>query len=282
MVVFPNAKINLGLYITARRPDGYHDLETVFYPVPLCDILECMEAPELLFESSGLPIPGDPEHNLVLKAWHVLRRDFPHLPPVHIHLHKIIPMGAGLGGGSSDAAFMLKLLNQLFTLGLANEQLLAYALELGSDCPFFIQNQPAFASGRGEILQPLSFSVPMGTIVLVYPAVHRSTAQAFQQVTATAAPSHWLSFLQQPPANWKIHIENVFEEGFFSSFPALKSIKDRLYLEGADFVSLSGSGSSLFAIFQSKNPESEYDWKSLFPGMTVFELKHPVDSNRFG
>ncbi|HNF72880.1 MAG TPA: 4-(cytidine 5'-diphospho)-2-C-methyl-D-erythritol kinase, partial [Chitinophagaceae bacterium] len=185
MVVFPNAKINLGLYITARRPDGYHDLETVFYPVPLCDILECMEAPELLFESSGLPIPGDPEHNLVLKAWHVLRRDFPHLPPVHIHLHKIIPMGAGLGGGSSDAAFMLKLLNQLFTLGLANEQLLAYALELGSDCPFFIQNQPAFASGRGEILQPLSFSVPMGTIVLVYPAVHRSTAQAFQQVTAT-------------------------------------------------------------------------------------------------
>src|SRR6201996_9258645 len=173
MMVFPNCKINLGLKIIRRRPDGYHDLETVFYPLPLKDVLECIRVPSgPQFTAYGLPIPGDPETNLCLKAWYLLKKPHPHLPPVHIHLLKQIPIGAGLGGGSSDGAHTLKLLNHQFNLDLTQEQLIEYAAQLGSDCPFFIGNTPALGTGRGEHLQPLKLDLSAYSFALVDPGIH--------------------------------------------------------------------------------------------------------------
>src|SRR5579872_2951402 len=169
MVSFPNCKINLGLKILRRREDGFHDLETIFYPLPLCDILETVPSAGLQFTATGLPIPGDPGSNLAVRAWHLLRRDFPDLPFVHIYLHKQIPIGGGLGGGSADAAFLLLSLNRQFQLGLDASRLANYAAELGSDCPFFLLNRPCLGEGRGERLQPLSVDLSGFSFLLVHP-----------------------------------------------------------------------------------------------------------------
>jgi len=176
MVFFPNCKINLGLRILRRREDGYHDLETVFYPLPLKDALEITRSDELLFTASGIPIPGEPAGNLCLKAWHLLKKDFPDLPPVHIHLLKQIPIGAGLGGGSADGAEMLRLLNKRYQLDLDTGKLLDYAVRLGSDCPFFILNKPCLGGGRGEQLEPIGLDLSDFSFVIVAPGIHISTA----------------------------------------------------------------------------------------------------------
>jgi len=186
MVVFPNCKINLGLRIIRKRNDGYHDLETVFYPIPLTDALEVIRVSgadtDIAFQSSGLPISGDSTNNLCVKAYQLLKKDFPQLGSVQMHLHKVIPMGAGLGGGSSDGAFALQLINDLFHLQLSKEQLIGYALQLGSDCPFFILNQPCFASGRGEKMEPVALDLSGYHFAIVNPGIHVNTGWAFSQL----------------------------------------------------------------------------------------------------
>jgi 4-diphosphocytidyl-2-C-methyl-D-erythritol kinase len=265
MVFFPNCKINLGLRILRRREDGYHDLETVFYPLPLRDALEIIRSEELLFTATGIPIPGDAAHNLCLKAWHLLHRDFPDLPPVHIHLHKNIPIGAGLGGGSADGAQMLELLNKRFQIGIDTNKLLDYAAQLGSDCPFFLLNKPCLGTGRGEKLEPIELDLSGYSFVIVAPGVHISTAQAFALCTpeendmpgaVRAGDTDRQSIkdiLTQPIGAWARKLQNDFEEPVLRQYPSLRSIKDRLYAAGALYASLTGSGSSFFGIFQKNS-----------------------------
>ena len=272
MIVFPNCKINLGLKILRRRPDGYHDLETIFYPLPLKDTLECIretaeakspgestretaEANAPQFTSYNLPIPGDPANNLCLKAWSLLKKDFPDLPPVHIHLLKNIPIGAGLGGGSSDGAWTLKCLNKQFQLGLTQDQLLEYAAQLGSDCAFFIINTPCIGGGRGEQLQPIELNLDNYTFTLVDPGVHISTAKAFSLCTPAENRTPLTAIIARPIETWREALQNDFEQPIFQIHPELTQIKATLYKHGALYASLTGSGSSFYAIFEkSKAP----------------------------
>lgn len=249
MLFFPNCKINLGLRILRRRPDGYHDLETIFYPLPLRDTLEILHDTTPRFTSYGLPIPGDPDHNLCLKAWRLLKKDLPDLPPVHIHLLKNIPIGAGLGGGSADAAWTLLALNKQFHLGLSQEQLLHYAAQLGSDCPFFIRNTPCLGGGRGEKLTPVDLDLSAYTIALVDPGIHISTAKAFSLCTPRENPTPLTSIISQPINQWREHLINDFEQPVFQLHPELATVKPVLYSHGALYASLTGSGSSFFGIF---------------------------------
>lgn len=265
MIVFPNCKINLGLHITRKRPDGYHDLETVFYPLPLRDALEITtqpptsnEHPELIL--TGLPVNGSPADNLCVKAWQLLKTDFPQLLPVQLHLHKAIPMGAGLGGGSADAAFTLQLLDRKFKLGLTREQLLDYALRLGSDCPFFILNQPCLATGRGEQLQAIELDLSAWSFLLVYPEVHINTGWAFGQITPAPLPIPLIDIIRQPVPTWKDSLVNDFEAPVCRQHSALAHIKEKLYTAGAAYASMTGSGSSFYGIFpRGKAP------RDLFP-----------------
>lgn len=250
MVLFPNCKINLGLKILRKREDGYHDLETVFYPLAIKDVLEINRDTQLNFTPYGLPIPGDPAGNLTIKAWQLLRKDFPDLPFVHIHLYKHIPIGAGLGGGSSNGAFTLLLLNQLFNLGLDTSQLLSYAAQLGSDCPFFILNTPSFGGGRGEKLAPEQVDLSGHSIVLLDPKIHVSTAQAFSLCTPAAEGPSIREIIQQPINTWKTQLINDFEAPVFQLHPHLRDLKELLYAHGAVYAALTGSGSGLFGIFE--------------------------------
>lgn len=249
MIAFPPCKINLGLHILAKRPDGYHDLETCFYPVPWTDILEIIPSDTLRFESSGNNIPGNPDDNLCLKAYRILAKDFK-LSPVSIHLHKVIPSGAGLGGGSSDGAYTLRLLNEIFSLGLSLEKLMAYAATLGSDCAFFIQDHPMIGSGRGEILHEASVSLTGKFLILVKPEVHVSTAEAYAGVVPQQ-PAEPLEniFERHALPSWKKVLKNDFEGSVFSKHRLLHDLKEMLYDNGAVYASMSGSGSSLFGIF---------------------------------
>lgn len=249
MLSFPNCKINLGLRILRRRTDGYHDLETIFYPLPFKDALECIPDGELRFTSYGIPIPGDPDTNLCLKAWRLLKNDFPGLPAVHIHLLKNIPIGAGLGGGSADGAWTLKTLNTQFQLGLSQDQLLRYAAQLGSDCPFFILNTPCLGAGRGEKLTPISLDLNNYTFALVDPGIHSSTAQAFSLATPAENPIPLAAIVTQPITHWRDQLINDFEQPIFQLHPELTQIKSTLYAHGALYASLTGSGSSFFGIF---------------------------------
>ncbi|HEY4290541.1 MAG TPA: 4-(cytidine 5'-diphospho)-2-C-methyl-D-erythritol kinase [Puia sp.] len=250
MVIFPNCKINLGLKILRKRHDGYHDLETVFYPLALKDVLEIQRDTALNFTAYGLPIPGDPNGNLCLSAWQLLKKDFPELPFVDIHLYKHIPIGAGLGGGSSDGASTLLLLNDQFRLGLDTTRLLSYAAALGSDCPFFILNTPSLGGGRGEKLEPATIDLSGYCFVLIDPKLHVSTAQAFSLCTPSDAGPSIREIVQQPIANWKDQLINDFEAPVFRLHPGLRDIKELLYTHGAVYAALSGSGSSLFGIFE--------------------------------
>lgn len=248
MLLFPNAKINIGLQLLAKRTDGYHELETIFYPINWSDVLELLPADELSFTSSGLSIPGD--GNLCLDAYHLLKSDFD-IPAVHIHLHKVIPIGAGLGGGSSDAAFTLKGLNELFSLGLTTERLKSYALKLGADCPFFIENKPMLAKGIGELLSPIDLDLSGYYILVQNPGVHVSTAAAYARVTPAIPEYPLRSLIKEPLESWKV--KNDFEDSVFQQFPVIKEMKDSLYDAGAVYAAMSGSGSSVFGLFKEKN-----------------------------
>jgi 4-diphosphocytidyl-2-C-methyl-D-erythritol kinase len=254
MICFPSCKINLGLRITQKRADGFHALETVFYPITLTDVLEIIIEPEtsaapISFTSSGLTINGEPSNNLCYKAYFLLKKDYPSIPNIQMHLHKKIPMGAGLGGGSSDGAFTLVTLNQLFNLQLSEQAILDYALQLGSDCPFFIINTPAFATGRGEILTPTSLDLKGYSIVIVNPGIAISTKLAFSLITPKAPDNNLLAVIQQPITTWKDELINDFEEPIFNSFPELANIKETLYQKGAVYASLTGTGSTVYGIF---------------------------------
>lgn len=249
MIVFPNCKINLGLHIIRKRADGFHDLETVFYPLQLTDALEVLSPGTLQFTASGIPIPGAAGENLCLKAWHLLKKDFPSIAEVDIHLHKHIPIGAGLGGGSADAAFMLMHLNQRFQLELTTEKLVEYAAMLGSDCPFFVVNKPCYATGRGEVMEPIQLDLKNYTINLVYPNIHVNTGWAFKQLTPKEPEVSLKEVIKQPPEEWKALMKNDFETPIFEAHPELATIKEKMYNQGALYATMSGSGSAMVGIF---------------------------------
>ncbi len=256
MVLFPNCKINLGLYITSKRPDGYHNLETIFYPVAVTDAVEVIENGEkdssaVDFASTGLTITGSTTSNLCVKAYHILKKDYPNLPAVKMHLHKTIPMGAGLGGGSSNGAFTLQLLNQKFNLGISEKKLLEYALQLGSDCPFFIINKPCVGRGRGEKLNPVTLNLSGYTLFIVNPGIHVSTKEAFANIHPKQPQTDIETTISKPVKYWKGKLLNDFEEGVFALHPELAAIKASLYHAGAVYAAMSGSGSSLFGLFQT-------------------------------
>jgi 4-diphosphocytidyl-2-C-methyl-D-erythritol kinase len=254
MICFPSCKINLGLRITQKRADGFHALETVFYPITLWDALEIIIEPEtsaapITFTSSGLAINGDPSDNLCFKAYGLLKKDYPTIPNIKMHLHKTIPMGAGLGGGSSDGAFTLVALNQLFNLEIPEQALLDYALQLGSDCPFFIINTPAFATGRGEILKPINLNLDGYSIVIVNPGIAISTKLAFSLITPKVPDTNMEAIICEPVTSWKEKLINDFEQPIFNSFPELANIKETLYQKGAVYASMTGTGSTVYGIF---------------------------------
>ena len=247
MILFPNAKINVGLHIKSKRADDYHELETIYYPISYCDILEILPSDELVFTSSGIDIPGD--GNLCLDAYNLLKQDF-NIPAVHIHLHKIIPVGAGLGGGSSDAAFTLKGLNRLFDLQLSSEQLKIYAVQIGADCPFFIESKIMLATGIGEVLEPIDLDLSAYHIAIVKPNIHVSTAEAYSGVTPKEPLYSLRDLIKFPVKQWQI--QNDFEQSVFMKYPAIEDLKNSLYKQGAVYAAMSGSGSSVFGLFESR------------------------------
>ena len=263
MLTFPNAKINLGLNITEKRPDGYHNLETVFYPVALEDALEIRTNPEaqqkFTLHQHGMEIAGNPENNLVVKAYLLLDKEF-HLPPVEIHLYKHIPSGAGLGGGSSDAAFMLKLLNEHYNLQLSDKQLEDYAATLGADCAFFIKNTPTYAEGIGNIFSPIELSLKGYRIMIVKPDVFVSTREAFANIRPHRPEYPVREVIRRPVAEWKDTLINDFEASVFPQYPVIGEIKEELYHQGAIYASMSGSGSSVFGLFAADTTLPEIDW----------------------
>lgn len=272
MVVFPNAKINIGLNIVEKRPDNYHNLESIFYPIPLKDILEVVEAVDGIthMEIDGLKIDGPTDSNLVMKAYNLLKNNY-NLPPVKIYLNKIIPFGAGLGGGSSDAAFMLKVLNEMFALNLSVDELKTFAAKLGADCPFFIENKPAYVTGIGDIIEKIPFSLQGLYFVLVKPNVFVSTKNAYSMITPIASQTSLLDMVNCPIQQWNGNIKNDFEKSVFHLFPEVENIKTILYNKGALYASMSGSGSSVFGLF--KQP---LDLSKEFDGMFLFQdtLEH--------
>ncbi|MEO7305980.1 MAG: 4-(cytidine 5'-diphospho)-2-C-methyl-D-erythritol kinase [Ferruginibacter sp.] len=267
MLVFPNCKINLGLQIRGKRDDGFHNIETVFYPVAFKDALELIPNTNTEFTGTGLAVDGKSEDNLCVKAYHLLKKDHPQLPAVKIHLHKAIPMGAGLGGGSADAAFMLNLLNERFHLNLSTSQLINYALQLGSDAPFFIINKPCFATGRGEMLEEVAVDLSKYRIVLINPGIHISTGWAFAQRSDGSKPSDRSTLkdiIHQPIETWKADLKNDFEKPVFTAHPEIQMIKESLYQQGAIYASLSGSGSTVYGIFNNKTDTSSFKDKNYF------------------
>ena len=256
MIIFSNCKINLGLRVLRKRADGYHDLETVFYPVPFNDIIEVIRTeqsqPPAVFSSSGITLDVAPEQNLCMKAYTLLRQ-WHELPPLQLHLHKNVPSGAGLGGGSADATFTLKLLNSKFNLGLTTERLLDLALQLGSDCPFFIINKPCLATGRGELFEPVDLSrLKNYKLVVVTPGIHVSTAWAFGNLRINNDGPSVKEIIAQPVETWKQALVNDFEEVVFAEHPSIRSIRDKLYEQGAVYAAMSGSGSAVYGLFDKE------------------------------
>lgn len=250
MVSFPPCKINLGLNVISKRSDGYHNLETCFYPVPLTDALEVLPAKETTLQISGNPVPGSESDNLCLKAYRLLQKDFD-LSPVSLYLHKVIPSGAGLGGGSSNGAHTLRLLNQVFDLRLDSEKLKHYALQLGSDCPFFIEDKPMLGSGRGEVLTDVSINLSGKFFVLVKPNVHVSTAEAYGGVTPAPRSVGIKNIVETKPVQaWRGHLINDFEKSVFAKHPVISDVRQTLYQHGALYASMSGSGSAVYGIFE--------------------------------
>jgi 4-diphosphocytidyl-2-C-methyl-D-erythritol kinase len=253
MVVFPNAKINIGLQVVAKRPDGYHDLASVFYPIPLKDALELTLStnPGITLITENIPGLGNPEDNLISRAYNLLAKSYS-LPNLNCHLIKSIPMGAGLGGGSSDATFALCAINKLANLELSQNTLHSLALELGSDCPFFIENTPSFAEGRGEKLTPLPKFLQGTYLVIVSPKLHISTQQAFAGITPSDDGTDLSKIHEIPRAVWKDVVINDFEKNAFALYPELRKIKTTLFQQGAFYASMTGTGSSMYGLFNDQ------------------------------
>ena len=266
MICFPNAKINLGLNVVSKRLDGYHNLETIFYPIGLKDALEIVPAlgtsaslsdqsrsaqNRYRFFQSGIPIHGNPDDNLVIKALNLISEEN-EIPPIDIHLLKKIPFGAGLGGGSADAAFMLRLLNDTFQLNYSDERLMQFAAKLGADCPFFIKNRPAFATGIGDTLEEIDVNLDDYFLVLVKPLIAVPTKEAYAMITPKHPEISLKEIVQQPISEWKKAMKNDFEVPVFKKYPEIGAIKNRLYELGAIYASMSGSGSSVFGFFETE------------------------------
>ena len=259
MITFPIAKINLGLNVVEKRADGYHNLQTVFFPVPLLDALDVQEMGaefpsqyDCDLKVSNIHIDGDEQRNLVVRAYNLLKQDFPDMPRVHAHLYKGIPTQAGMGGGSSDCGFMITLLNKMFNLGLSDEQMIQYAARLGADCAFFILNKPCYAEGIGEKLQPIQLSLSGWYLSLVRPDIPVSTCEAFALIKPHYPEFNCKEVVQLPVEEWRGKLTNDFEDSVFAVHPELGAVKDRLYQLGATYAAMSGSGSTLFAL--SKQP----------------------------
>ncbi|MGL4993568.1 MAG: 4-(cytidine 5'-diphospho)-2-C-methyl-D-erythritol kinase [Bacteroidales bacterium] len=271
MISFPNAKINLGLNIVERRPDNYHNLETIFYPISVCDSLEIKpldRGEEVRFFQYGMPIGGEKEDNLVVKAYRLLEKRF-ELPPIEIHLRKNIPFGAGLGGGSSDAAFMLKMLKDLFHLDLSNDELESIASKIGADCPFFINNKTTLAKGIGDEFEPIDIDLTGYWLLLVKPEVHVSTPDAYSMVKPQKPLVPLRDIICKPIEIWRELLVNDFESSVFAKYPQLSQIKQMMYNSGAIYASMSGSGSSMFGIFDVEPPAIFLDDDS----MQVFKCR---------
>lgn len=271
MITFPNCKINLGLNILQKRADGFHNLETVFYPLALNDVLEVVSTDKQTeFVNTGIP-GGEKEKNLCLKAYILLKKHYPHLPEIKMHLHKTIPVGAGLGGGSSDAAFTLTLLNEKFNLKISTEQLFTYAYQLGSDCSFFLLNSPCFATGVGERLTELKLSLSSYKILLIHPGIHISTKELFSKITPSIPAKSIKEIVLQPIESWKNDMKNDFEPIVFSMFGQIKKLKESLYQHNAIYASMTGSGSSVYGIFNANEKisvpfDKRYFYKWISPG----------------
>ena len=273
MINFPIAKINLGLNVVEKRPDGYHNLQTVFYPVPIKDALEVHVMDEAFPSDSdcdlkvtNITIEGDEQRNLVVRAYQLLKQDFPTLPRIHSHLWKGIPTQAGMGGGSSDCAYMMLLLNQQFQLGLTDEQLIEYAAKLGADCAFFILSRPCYAEGIGEKLQPIDLSLSGYYIAVVRPDIPVPTKEAFSRIRPHYPAQNCRETVMQPVETWRDTLINDFEESVFALHPEIGNIKQQLYDMGATYAAMSGSGSALFGLFK-KQPDS---LSQEFPNMFTF------------
>jgi len=269
MVVFPHAKVNLGLRILRRRADGFHDIESVFVPIDWCDVLEMNPLPDAAdgiveWVQTGIAIPPDGKDNLCVRAYKLLCEDVRPLPAVHMHLHKLIPTGAGLGGGSADAAFVLRTLDRMHGLNLSIDSLHQLAARLGSDCAFFITDRACLAAGRGEVLQPVDVPLAEYFIAVVHPAVHVGTAEAYASITPKVPEHSLLDVLRRPMAEWQAHVVNDFEEGCIKRHPIIGEVKQRLLAAGAIYASMTGSGSSVYGLFAQKPNLDE-----LFTGMAV-------------
>lgn len=267
MITFPNAKINIGLNITKKRSDGFHNIETIFYPINLSDILEITISKNCFnYTNTGLAVESrNLESNLCYKAYQALSKDFK-LPPINMHLHKIIPFGSGLGGGSSDASFTLKMLNHIFNLGLTNDDLINYSEEIGSDCAIFIDNKPAFAYDRGNKLDSIQINLSGKYLVLIHPGIHINTGLAYSNSKPAKPKESLKELIKLPIEKWKNNIINDFENIIFPNHPEIKKIKEKLYEHGGVYASMSGSGSSVYGIFNTK-----VNIKKLFPGCFIWE-----------
>ena len=271
MLTKPICKINLGLNVVERRPDGYHNLETVFYPVPICDTLEVFEMDDAFpspyncdLKVTNITIDGDEQKNLVVRAYNLLKQDFPSLPRIHAHLYKDIPTQAGMGGGSSDCGFMITLLNEQFHLGLSNEQMIRYAARLGADCAFFILNKPCYAEGIGERLEPIDLDLSGWYLAVVRPDIPVPTKEAFSLITPQHPAKNCRDIVMQPVETWRDGLTNDFEKSVFALHPEIGDIKDRLYDLGATYAAMSGSGSSLFGLFRQTVSLDEFDDEGTF------------------
>ena len=267
MLVFPNGKINIGLNITQRRKDGFHDIETVFYPIPWTDILEILPSQKEVFTFEGNTIDCEPKNNLCYKAYQLLKNDFD-LQPIQLYLHKILPSGAGLGGGSSDAVFTLITLQKLFSLPLNEAALMQYASLLGSDCAFFIKNKAVYASGKGDVFSDISLDLSQYYVLVIKPPLHIATHEAYKMVEPHSAETHLPDTLKLPVEKWKLSVTNQFEIPVFSRYPQLKEIKNKLYSLGAIYAAMSGSGSAIYGLFEKK-----IDYQKEFPG-TISWMNH--------
>ena len=262
MIAFPNCKINLGLNIIRKREDGFHDLETIFLPVPFTDVLEIISSDKTELTVTGLPVNAT--ENLCIKAYNLLQQKFPELPPVKMHLHKVVPMGAGLGGGSSDASFILNMLIEKFELNVNPKKLTDIALQLGSDCHFFLINKSCYATGRGEILEPLDLDLTNYKILIINPGIHIDTKWAFSKIFPEERKKSIKEIIAQPIETWKEELQNDFEIPVFAEYPEIEKLKNDLYELGATYASLSGSGSSVFGLFKKEINIDNSNWNNYF------------------
>ncbi|MBR1558549.1 MAG: 4-(cytidine 5'-diphospho)-2-C-methyl-D-erythritol kinase [Prevotella sp.] len=276
MITYPIAKINLGLNVIEKRADGYHNLETVFYPVPICDALEVMPMSEGFpsdvdcdLKVTNIPIAGDEQRNLVVRAYQLLKQDFPTLPRLHVHLWKGIPTQAGMGGGSSDCAYMIRILNDMFSLGLSKEQMAIYATRLGADCPFFIYSTPCYAEGIGEKLVPIAVDLKGWYIAVVRPDIPVSTKEAFSLIRPHRPAHNCREVMTQPVETWRELLTNDFEESVFALHPEIGQVKEKLYKMGVTYAAMTGSGSALFGLFKESPDSLPDEFPELFTWSSI-------------